>query len=161
LNIPLVSGAMDTVSEYESAIAIAHLGGIGIIHKNMSIDAQADQVKRVKRSESGMILDPIILDEDSVLQDALNIMKDHKIGGIPVVDKAGKLVGIITNRDIRFEKRTSRKITEIMTRNNLITADVGIDLGKAEEILQKHKIDKLPIVDEEGNLKGLITYKDI
>ncbi len=161
LNIPLVSAAMDTVSEYELAISMAHLGGIGIIHKNMSIDAQADQVKRVKRSESGMILDPIILDEDSVLQDALNIMKDHKIGGIPVVDKAGKLVGIITNRDIRFEKRTSRKITEIMTRNNLITADVGIDLGKAEEILQKHKIEKLPIVDEEGNLKGLITYKDI
>ncbi len=161
LNIPLVSAAMDTVSEYELAISMAHLGGIGIIHKNMSIAAQADQVKRVKRSESGMILDPITLDESSVLQDALAIMKDHKIGGIPVVDKAGKLVGIITNRDIRFEKNTSRKITEIMTRENLITANVGIDLAKAEEILQQHKIEKLPIVDEAGNLKGLITYKDI
>jgi len=161
LNIPLVSAAMDTVSEYELAISMAHLGGIGIIHKNMSIAAQADQVKRVKRSESGMILDPITLDESSVLQDALAIMKDHKIGGIPVVDKAGKLVGIITNRDIRFEKNTSRKITEIMTRENLVTANVGIDLAKAEEILQQHKIEKLPIVDEAGNLKGLITYKDI
>ena len=161
LNIPLVSAAMDTVSEYELAISMAHLGGIGIIHKNMSIEAQADQVKRVKRSESGMILDPITLDDSSVLQDALAIMKDHKIGGIPVIDKAGKLVGIITNRDIRFEKDTSRKITEIMTRENLITASVGIDLAKAEEILQEHKIEKLPIVDEAGNLKGLITYKDI
>lgn len=161
LNVPLVSAAMDTVTEYELAIAMAHLGGIGFIHKNMGIDAQADQVKRVKRSESGMILDPITLAENAVLKDALNIMKDHKIGGIPVVDKNGKLVGIITNRDLRFQKDTRRKVTEIMTRENLITAKEGIDLLKAEEILQEYKIEKLPIVDKTGKLKGLITYKDI
>lgn len=161
LNIPLVSAAMDTVSEYELAISMAHLGGIGFIHKNMSIEAQADQVKRVKRSESGMILDPITLEEDAILQDALNIMKDHKIGGIPVVSNDGKLVGIITNRDLRFEKDTSRKVSEIMTKEGLITANVGIDLATAEDILQEYKIEKLPIVDGEGILKGLITYKDI
>lgn len=161
LNIPLVSAAMDTVTEYELAIAMAHIGGIGFIHKNMSIQEQADQVKRVKRSESGMILDPITLDENSILQDALSIMKEHKIGGIPVVDKKGLLVGIITNRDLRFQKNPKRKVSEIMTKENLITAKEGISLAKAEDILQEYKIEKLPIVDKAGKLKGLITYKDI
>lgn len=161
LNIPLVSAAMDTVTEFQLAIAMAHMGGIGFIHKNMSIQEQADQVKRVKRSESGMILDPITLSETAVLQDALNIMKDHKIGGIPVIDKTGKLVGIITNRDLRFQKNTRKKVVEIMTRENLITANESIDLAKAENILQEYKIEKLPIVDKAGKLKGLITYKDI
>jgi IMP dehydrogenase len=161
LNIPLVSAAMDTVSEHELAISIAGLGGIGIIHKNMSIEAQANQVKRVKRSQSGMILDPITLDEGAVLQDALSIMKEHNIGGIPVIDKKGKLVGILTNRDLRFQKDVLKKVTEIMTTENLVTAKVGIDLSEAEDILQEYKIEKLPIVDDEFNLKGLITYRDI
>jgi IMP dehydrogenase len=161
LNIPLVSAAMDTVTEYELAIAMAHLGGIGFIHKNMSIEEQATQVKRVKRSESGMIVDPVTLRETALLRDALAIMKEHKIGGIPVIDAAGKLVGIITNRDLRFQKDPNKKVSEIMTRENLITANEGIDLGKAEEILQEYKIEKLPIVDKAGKLKGLITYKDI
>jgi IMP dehydrogenase len=161
LNIPLVSAAMDTVTEYEMAIAMAHVGGIGFIHKNMSINEQADQVKRVKRSESGMIQDPITLNEDATLGDALNIMKEHKIGGIPIVNVHGKLVGIITNRDLRFQKNIKKKVTEIMTKDNMITAQVGIDLGKAEDILQEYKIEKLPVVDKDGKLKGLITYKDI
>ncbi|MFL5728700.1 MAG: IMP dehydrogenase [Cytophagaceae bacterium] len=161
LNIPLVSAAMDTVTEFEMAIGMAHLGGLGFIHKNMSIAEQADQVKRVKRSESGMILDPITLTEEATLRDALAIMKDHKIGGIPVVNGSGKLVGIITNRDLRFQKDPARKITEIMTTDNMITADEGIDLQKAEGILQEYKIEKLPIIDKQGKLKGLITYKDI
>ncbi|MBX9852401.1 MAG: IMP dehydrogenase [Cytophagaceae bacterium] len=161
LNIPLVSAAMDTVTEYEMAIAMAHLGGLGFIHKNMSIEDQADQVKRVKRSESGMILDPITLQETATLGDALSIMKDHKIGGIPVINGGHKLIGIITNRDLRFQKNNGKKVTEIMTRENLITAQEGIDLAKAEEILQEYKIEKLPIIDKDGKLKGLITYKDI
>ena len=161
LNIPLVSAAMDTVTEYEMAIAMAHLGGLGFIHKNMSIAAQADQVKRVKRSESGMILDPIILNEGATLKDALSIMKDQKIGGIPVVDSNNKLIGIVTNRDLRFEKNPSKKVTEIMTKTNLITAQENVELSKAEEILQEYKIEKLPIIDKDGKLKGLITYKDI
>jgi IMP dehydrogenase len=161
LNIPLLSAAMDTVTEYEMAIAMAHVGGIGFIHKNMSIQEQADQVKRVKRSESGMIQDPITLNEEATLGDALAIMKEHKIGGIPVVNGIGKLVGIITNRDLRFQKNIKKKVTEIMTKDNLITADLGIDLGKAEDILQEYKIEKLPVTDKDGKLKGLITYKDI
>jgi IMP dehydrogenase len=161
LNIPLVSAAMDTVSEYKMAIAMAHEGGLGFIHKNMSIEEQARHVRKVKRSESGMILDPITLQEDATLGDALQIMAEHKIGGIPVVDPAGKLVGIITNRDLRFQKVKSRKVTEIMTKENLITANEGIDLTKAEEILQEYKIEKLPIIDKSGKLKGLITYRDI
>lgn len=161
LNIPLVSAAMDTVTEYEMAIAMAHLGGLGFIHKNMSIAEQADQVKRVKRSESGMILDPVTLGENATLGDALSIMKDQKIGGIPVIDSKNKLIGILTNRDLRFEKNLSKKVTEIMTKENLITAQENIGLSKAEEILQQYKIEKLPIVDSEGKLKGLITYKDI
>ncbi|MGN6645960.1 MAG: IMP dehydrogenase [Cytophaga sp.] len=161
LNIPLVSAAMDTVTEYEMAIAMAHEGGLGFIHKNMSIEKQAEQVRRVKRSESGMIMDPIVLQEDALLKDALKIMKDFKIGGIPVLDKNKKLVGILTNRDLRFQKNINKPISKIMTVANLVTAPEGIDLVRAEEILQKYKIEKLPIVDKQGRLKGLITYRDI
>ncbi len=161
LNIPLVSAAMDTVTEYEMAIAMAHEGGLGFIHKNMSIEKQAEQVRRVKRSESGMIMDPIVLQEDALLKDALKIMKDFKIGGIPVLDKNKKLVGILTNRDLRFQKNVNKPISKIMTVANLVTAPEGIDLLKAEEILQKYKIEKLPIIDKQGKLKGLITYRDI
>ncbi|ABG57488.1 IMP dehydrogenase [Cytophaga hutchinsonii] len=161
LNIPLVSAAMDTVTEYEMAIAMAHEGGLGFIHKNMSIEKQAEQVRRVKRSESGMIMDPIVLQEDALLKDALKIMKDFKIGGIPVLDKNKRLVGILTNRDLRFQKNVNKPISKIMTVTNLVTAPEGIDLAKAEEILQKYKIEKLPIVDKQGKLKGLITYRDI
>ncbi|GAL87348.1 inosine-5'-monophosphate dehydrogenase [Sporocytophaga myxococcoides] len=143
------------------AIAMAHLGGIGFIHKNMSIEKQADQVKRVKRSESGMILDPITLSEDATLGDALQIMEEFKIGGIPVIKGDGVLAGILTNRDLRFEKTRSKKVSEIMTKENLITANEGIDLIKAEEILQEFKIEKLPVVDKNYKLIGLITYKDI
>jgi len=161
LNIPLVSAAMDTVTEYEMAIAMAHEGGLGFIHKNMSIEKQAEQVRRVKRSESGMIMDPIVLQEDALLKDALKIMKDFKIGGIPVLDKNKRLVGILTNRDLRFQKNVNKPISKIMTVTNLVTAPEGIDLLKAEEILQKYKIEKLPVVDKQGKLKGLITYRDI
>ncbi|HSZ25958.1 MAG TPA: IMP dehydrogenase [Cytophagaceae bacterium] len=161
LNIPLVSAAMDTVTEYRMAIAMAHEGGLGFIHKNMSIEEQAKQVKRVKRSESGMILDPVTLPEEATLNDALNMMADNKIGGIPIINKSGILVGIITNRDLRFQKDKSKKVIEIMTKENLITANEGIDLGKAEEILQEYKIEKLPIIDKNRKLKGLITYRDI
>ena len=161
LNIPLVSAAMDTVTEAKLAIAMALEGGIGVIHKNMTVDRQAVQVRKVKRSQSGMILDPIILDIDSKVGDAEAIMNENKIGGIPVVDKNKKLVGIVTNRDLRFEKGMKRPVKEIMTKENLITATAEVGLGEAEEILQKHKIEKLPIINKEGKLIGLITYKDI
>jgi IMP dehydrogenase len=161
LNIPLVSAAMDTVTEYKMAIAMAHEGGLGFIHKNMSIEEQAIQVKKVKRSESGMILDPVTLPEEATLADALNMMAENKIGGIPIINKSGILVGIITNRDLRFQKDKNKKVTEIMTKDNLITANEGIDLSKAEEILQEYKIEKLPIIDKNRKLKGLITYRDI
>jgi len=161
LNIPLVSAAMDTVTEAKLAIAMARTGGIGIIHKNMTIDQQAIQVRKVKRSQSGMILDPITLDIDAKIGEAEAIMRENKIGGIPVVDKDKKLVGIVTNRDLRFEKGMKRPVKEIMTKENLITATAEVGLIEAEEILQKHKIEKLPIVDKNGNLTGLITYKDI
>ncbi len=161
LNIPLVSAAMDTVTESDLAIAMAMEGGLGFIHKNMSIDQQAAQIRKVKRSQSGMILDPVTLQADATLKDALRIMREYKIGGIPVIDEANKLVGIITNRDIRFLKKLSQPIREIMTTENLITAGEDIDLQKAEQVLQKYKIEKLPIVDKKGALKGLITYKDI
>ncbi len=161
LNIPLVSAAMDTVTESKLAIAMALEGGIGIIHKNMSIEQQAAQVRKVKRSQSGMILDPITLDVNSKVGDAEAIMSENKIGGIPVVDKDKKLIGIVTNRDLRFEKRMNRPVKEIMTKENLITASAEVGLGEAEEILQKYKIEKLPIVNKEGMLTGLITYKDI
>ncbi|AWW30956.1 IMP dehydrogenase [Echinicola strongylocentroti] len=161
LNIPLVSAAMDTVTEAELAIAIALEGGLGFIHKNMTIDQQAAQVRKVKRSQSGMILDPITLQIDAKVKDAETIMREYHIGGIPVVDKERTLKGIITNRDLRFIKDQQRPVREIMTVNNLITAKAGITLEQAEEILQEHKIEKLPIVDEEYRLTGLITYKDI
>ncbi len=161
LNIPFVSAAMDTVSEYKLAISMAHLGGIAVIHKNMSIAAQAEQVRKVKRSESGMIIDPITLHEDATLEDALNIMKENKIGGIPITDNTGKLTGILTNRDLRFQKNLSVKVNQVMTKENIITAREGINLVEAESILQKHKIEKLPIVDGDYNLTGLITYRDI
>jgi IMP dehydrogenase len=161
LNIPVVSAAMDTVTEYELAIAMAQEGGIGFIHKNMRIEEQAEQVRKVKRSESGMILDPITLDESATLGDAHRIMRDFKIGGIPVINSQGKLVGILTNRDLRFEKQMNKPVVQVMTKENLITAPEGINLSKAEEILQEYKIEKLPIVNNEYKLIGLVTYKDI
>jgi len=161
LNIPLVSAAMDTVTGGELAIALALEGGLGFIHKNMTYEEQAKQVRKVKRSQSGMILDPITLSPDKTLADANQIMKEYKIGGIPVVDAQSKLMGIITNRDLRFQKDLGRKVSEIMTQEKLITASEGIGLEKAEDILQEFKIEKLPIVDKDNKLVGLITYKDI
>jgi len=161
LNIPIISSAMDTVTESALAIAMALEGGIGIIHKSMSITAQSEQVRRVKRSQSGMILDPITLPVDSKVSDANQIMKEFKIGGIPIIDSGDKLVGIITNRDLRFQENNGLPISEIMTSENLITAKEGCDLNEAEDILQQYKIEKLPIVDDDGKLTGLITYKDI
>jgi len=161
LNIPLLSAAMDTVTEAEMAIGIALEGGLGFIHKNMTILQQADQVRRVKRSQSGMILDPVTLRINSTVRDAEKIMREFKIGGIPVVDGNDKLLGIITNRDLRFQKDMSKPIEQIMTKENLITAPEGITLEKAEVLLQKYKIEKLPIVNKKGKLTGLVTYKDI
>ena len=161
LNTPIVSAAMDTVTESSLAIAIAQQGGIGVIHKNMSIDEQALEVKKVKRSESGMILDPVTLSENSNVGDALSIMKEYKIGGIPVVDENQELKGIVTNRDLRFEKNILKPITEVMTSKNLVTANDGTDLNTAEGILQSNKIEKLPVVDSNNKLVGLITYRDI
>jgi IMP dehydrogenase len=161
INIPLISAAMDTVTEHEMAIAIAQEGGIGIIHKNMSIEQQADQVRRVKRSESGMISDPITLNINAVVGDALKIMREFKVGGIPVTDENGILKGIVTNRDLRFQTDMSLPIIEIMTINNLVTANEGISLEDAENILMHKKIEKLPIIDGNHKLVGLITYKDI
>ena len=161
LNIPIMSAAMDTVTESGMAIAIAREGGIGIIHKNMTIARQAEEVKKVKRSESGMIMEPVTLAADAVLREAVNLMRDHKIGGIPVVNEKNQLVGIITNRDLRFEKDLDKKVSDVMTRENLITAALGTDLKGAQEILEKYKIEKLPIVDGDNKLVGLITFKDI
>lgn len=161
LNIPVLSSAMDTVTESNMAIAIAREGGIGIIHKNMSIARQADEVDKVKRSESGMIMDPITLTSDKKIKDALAIMSRFSISGIPIVDAKNKLKGILTNRDLRFEPNEETLISEIMTKENLITAPAGTNLTEAELILQKHKIEKLLVVDKAGNLKGLITFKDI
>ncbi|MDN3668904.1 IMP dehydrogenase [Echinicola jeungdonensis] len=161
LNIPLVSAAMDTVTEAELAIAIALEGGLGFIHKNMPIEKQAAQVKKVKRSQSGMILDPIVLENDAKVKDAEAIMREFSIGGIPVVDEKRNLKGIITNRDLRFIKDQNKPIKDIMTSEDLITAKAGITLEEAEEILQEYKIEKLPIIDENSKLTGLITYKDI
>lgn len=161
IKAPIVSAAMDTVTEYKLAIAMAREGGLGIIHKNMTIDAQANQVRSVKRSESGMILDPVTLTQDAKVKDAHHLMYINKIGGIPVIDNHGKLVGILTNRDLRFETEAERSVTEIMTKERLITAPIGTTLAQAKEILQKYKIEKLPVVDENNTLIGLITYKDI
>ena len=161
LKAPIVSAAMDTVTESRMAIAMARSGGIGVVHKNMSIAAQANEVRKVKRSESGMIKDPITLTADATAGDALSIMREHKIGGIPVIDPHGKLVGIVTNRDLRFEKTMSRPITELMTSDKLIVTSEGSDLSEAEQILREHRIEKLPVVDKDGLLVGLITYRDI
>ncbi len=161
LNVPLLSAAMDTVTEYQLAIAMAQEGGIGIIHKNMSIADQAAQVRKVKRSQSGMIVDPVTLPTDATLADARRIMAEFKIGGIPVVDADNILVGIVTNRDLRFQKQLDKKVVEIMTKDNLITANEGIALTDAESILQEYKIEKLPIVDKNHRLVGLVTYRDI
>jgi IMP dehydrogenase len=161
VNTPIISAAMDTVTESKLAIAIAQQGGLGIVHKNMSIEDQAMEVRKVKRSESGMIIDPITLSEKAVVSDALAIMKEHSIGGIPVVDEDGILKGIVTNRDLRFEKVFSRPILEVMTSENLITANDHIELSDAEGILQENKIEKLPVVDSKNRLVGLITYRDI
>ena len=161
LNVPIVSAAMDTVTESNMAIAIAREGGIGVIHKNMSIDNQASEVRIVKRAESGMILDPVTLSKNSNVQDAKEKMEKYKIGGIPIINNNGFLEGIVTNRDLRFEKNNKRPITEVMTSKNLVTVNKGISLDDAEEILQKHKIEKLPVVNEKNLLVGLITFRDI
>lgn len=161
VNTPVVAAAMDTVTESSLAIAIAQTGGIGVVHKNMSIENQALEVRKVKRSESGMIIDPITLGENAVVKDALLLMKENRIGGIPVIDENNFLKGIVTNRDLRFEKRHNRPIVEVMTSEHIITADDGTDLSTAEEILQEHKIEKLPVVDKQNKLIGLITYRDI
>ena len=161
LNIPLVSAAMDTVTEAQMAIAIAREGGIGVIHKNMSIEAQAKQVHSVKRAENGMIYDPVTIKRGSTVKDALALMKEYHIGGIPVVDDNRHLVGIVTNRDLRFERNLSRAIDEVMTSKNLVTTNQSTDLQQAADILQNHKIEKLPVVDKDGKLVGLVTYKDI
>jgi IMP dehydrogenase len=161
LNIPIVSAAMDTVTEARAAIAIARLGGIGVIHKNMDIETQAKEVEKVKKSESGIIIDPIKIGPNESISKALDIMKTYRISGVPVVDENNKLIGILTNRDLRFEKNYSKPVKELMTKMPLVTAKEGISLKEAEEILHKNKIEKLPIVDDEGYLKGLITIKDI
>ena len=161
LNVPILSAAMDTVTEASLAIALAREGGIGILHKNMSIERQAEQVRKVKRSESGMIVDPITLEVNATIGDALVLMKENKIGGIPIVDKGNKLVGILTNRDLSFETDRKRKVSEVMTKENLIIAPEGTDLRKAEKILRQYKIEKLPVVSKQGKLIGLITYRDI
>jgi IMP dehydrogenase len=161
INVPIVSAAMDTVTEAAMAIAIAQEGGIGVIHKNMSIEQQAQEVRKVKRAESGMILDPVTLKRDALVGDAENMMAEYKIGGIPVVDDNHKLVGIITNRDLRFEKNMKRPVSDLMTSENLITTTEVQDVQKTEAILQKHRIEKLPVVDKDYRLVGLITYKDL
>ncbi|MFA6925030.1 MAG: IMP dehydrogenase [Bacteroidales bacterium] len=161
INIPIVSAAMDTVTESTLAIAMAQEGGIGVLHKNMSIEEQVEKVRKVKRSENGMIYDPVTLPEESIVIDALKMMKEFKIGGIPVVNKNNELVGIVTNRDLRFEKNLERPITEVMTKENIIKTTEVIDLEKAEDILQQYKIEKLPVVDKKNKIIGLITYRDI
>ena len=161
INVPIISAAMDTVTESRMAIAIAQEGGIGVLHKNMTIQDQAIKVRKVKRAESGMIMDPVTMPLHSKVSDAKANMKEHSIGGIPIVDDAGKLIGIVTNRDLRFEKNNERPIAEVMTSENLVTAGEGTSLAEAEEILQEHKIEKLPVVDKNYKLVGLITFRDI
>jgi IMP dehydrogenase len=161
LKTPVISAAMDTVTGSAMAIAMARQGGIGVIHKNMTIADQAAEVRRVKRSESGMIQDPVTLSREATVGDALAIMREHRIGGIPVVDESNTLVGIVTNRDLRFEKNYERAVSEVMTGSNLIVTQNGSDFAKAEELLRAHRIEKLPVVDGDGKLVGLITYRDI
>src|SRR5712672_3393746 len=160
LNIPILSSAMDTVTESHLAIALAQQGGIGIVHRNMSIERQAEEVDRVKRSESGMIVDPITIDPEKKIADALELMKRYRISGVPVTSN-GKLVGILTNRDLRFENRFDLPISQVMTKDNLITVAVGTTLEEAETILHRHRVEKLLVVDDQYTLKGLITVKDI
>ncbi len=161
LNVPIVSAAMDTVTESKMAIAMAREGGIGVLHKNMTIEQQALKVRKVKRAESGMIMDPVTLHRDAVVRDAKESMKEHRIGGIPIVDEKNTLIGIVTNRDLRFEKNNSRPIAEVMTHQNLVTVSEGTSLEEAEVILQKNKIEKLPVTDKDNKLVGLITFRDI
>jgi len=161
LNIPLLSAAMDTVTEAALATALAREGGIGILHKNMSIEKQAEHVRKVKRSESGLIIDPVTLEANASIGDALRLMRENRIGGIPIIDKQGKLVGILTNRDLRFEVDMKRKVSEVMTKENLYTAPEGTDLRKAEQLFKKTKVEKLPIINKQGKLVGLFTYSDI
>ncbi len=161
INVPVVSAAMDTVTESQMAIAMAREGGIGVLHKNMTIEQQANKVRKVKRAESGMIMDPVTLPLDAIVRDAKASMKEHSIGGIPIVDATGKLAGIVTNRDLRFERNNDRPIVEVMTSENLVTAGVGTTLAEAEDILQANKIEKLPVVDDGHKLVGLITFRDI
>ena len=161
LNIPIVSAAMDTVTESKMAIAMAQEGGLGVLHKSMTIKNQADKVKKVKRSESGMILDPVTLNENSLVSEAKNCMREYSIGGIPIVNNKNVLIGIVTNRDLRFENDNSKKLSEVMTKSNLVTANVGVTMQEAESILQKHKIEKLPVINSKNELSGLITFRDI
>lgn len=161
LNIPIVSSAMDTVTEAALAIALAQQGGIGVIHKNMSIEEQKEQVDMVKRSESGMIVDPITLSPEKLVSEALAVMEKYRVSGLPVVDESGMLVGILTNRDLRFETRMNLEVRDVMTKEKLITVPVGTTLSEARGILQQHRVEKLPVVDKQGHLKGLITVKDI
>ncbi|MDR3681865.1 MAG: IMP dehydrogenase [Flavipsychrobacter sp.] len=161
LNLPMVSAAMDTVTEFPLAAALAREGGIGILHKNMSIERQAEHVRKIKRSESGLIVDPITLSPDATMGDVQKLMRENKISGIPIIDSNKKLIGIVTNRDMRFQKDTRKKVSEIMTSENLVTAPHGTDMKKAEKILEQYKIEKLPIVDKAGKLIGLITFRDI
>ena len=161
LKVPVVSAAMDTVTESKMAIAMAQEGGIGVIHKNLTIKQQAEKIRKVKRSESGMILDPVTLTKKSKVKDALKCMKEFSIGGIPIVDKSNSLVGILTNRDLRFESDMNKSVNDVMTKDNLVTGNPGITLKQAEKIIQKNKIEKLPIIDEKNKLVGLITFRDI
>ncbi len=161
LHIPIISAAMDTVTEWQLAIALAREGGIGILHKNMTIDQQVEQVRKVKRSESGLIIDPVTLHDNATIGDALKLMAENKIGGIPIVDNNNKLVGILTNRDLRFEDNPRKKVSQVMTSKNLVTAPEGTDLKGARKILSQYKIEKLPVVKKDGTLIGLITYRDI
>ena len=161
LNVPIASAAMDTVTESQMAIAMAREGGIGVLHKNMTIEDQADKVRKVKRSQSGMIIDPVTLPVTALVSDANKIMSEYRIGGIPIVDDNRILIGIVTNRDLRFEKNEGRPLMEVMTSENLITASEGISMAQAEEVLQAHKIEKLPVVDKDNKLIGLITFRDI
>ena len=161
LNIPLVSAAMDTVTEARLAVAMAQEGGIGVVHKNLTVDKQAEEVEKVKRSESGMIVDPVTLSPEDFIHEALELMSKYRISGVPIVDRSKKLVGILTNRDLRFEKNVGRQVADVMTQKDLVTARLGISLEEAQEILQEHRIEKLPVVDGQDILKGLITVKDI
>ncbi|MBV8079491.1 MAG: IMP dehydrogenase, partial [Actinobacteria bacterium] len=161
LELPLVSAAMDTVTEARMAIALARLGGIGILHRNLSIEEQVAEVDKVKRSEAGLIVEPLTLPPDALVADALGLMERYRVSGVPITDEGGRLVGILTNRDLRFEKNTQQPVSALMTSSGLVTASVGTTLAQAEELLHRHRIEKLPVVDEHGVLKGLITVKDI